>query len=52
MHYNGGIAFRVIYGGYATSLIQAIAVFPGSGRFQVRPAPPPEEIPSIPGVGE
>lgn len=52
LHYNGGIAFRVVYASYGTAIIQAIAVFPGTGRLQVRQTPPPAEVPSIPGVGE
>lgn len=53
MSYDAGIAFRVVYGdGPGNALIQAIAVFRGSGRLQVRQqqAPPINTPPA--GIGE
>ncbi|MGH2348174.1 MAG: hypothetical protein ACRDFT_01755 [bacterium] len=54
LHYRGGIAFRVVYGSTnpAHALIQAIAVFPGTGRLQVREGPAPDTPSSPGGVGE
>lgn len=54
MHYNGGIAFRVIYGeGPGNALIQAIAVFYGIGPMIVRRQPDVPTSPAPPGgVGE
>jgi len=53
LFYNAGIAFRVVYGDARSALIQAIAVFPGSGRLQVRqqPGTPPGTAPPV-GIGE
>lgn len=53
LSYNAGIAFRVVYGETRSSLIQAIAVFPGNGRLQVRQPPggPPGTAPPV-GIGE
>ena len=53
MHYNAGISFRVVYGdGTANALIQAIAVFRGTGRLIVRQQQAPPTITPLPGVGE
>ncbi|HEY3247770.1 MAG TPA: hypothetical protein VGK88_05715 [bacterium] len=53
LYYRGGISFRVVYGDGATNtLIQSIAVFPGTGRLQVRQEPFPGTAPAPPGVGE
>ncbi len=55
LHYRrAGIAFRLVYGdGPGNAIIQAIAVFKGTGPFQVRRGPVPVD-PSgpTPGVGE
>lgn len=53
LSYNAGIAFRVVYGDTRSSLIQAIAVFPGNGRLQVRQQPGtlPGTAPPV-GIGE
>lgn len=53
LSYNAGIAFRVVYGDTRSSLIQAIAVFPGNVRLQVRQqhGPPPGTAPPV-GIGE
>lgn len=53
LSYDAGIAFRVVYGDGRSALIQAIAVFPGSGRLQVRelPGTPPGIAPPV-GIGE
>jgi hypothetical protein len=55
LHYRrAGIAFRLVYGdGPGNAIIQAIAVFKGTGPFQVRRSPVPVD-PSgpAPGVGE
>ncbi len=53
MHYNAGIAFRVVYGdGAANALIQAIAVYRGTGRLIVRQQQAPPTVTPLPGVGE
>lgn len=54
LHYRGGISFRVVSVGTnpGNALIQAIVVFPGTGRIQVRQGPVPDAAPSPPGVGE
>jgi hypothetical protein len=55
LHYTrAGIAFRLVYGTPGNTLIQAIAVFQGSGPFDVRrPRPFPSGPPAPPpGVGE
>jgi hypothetical protein len=53
LSYDAGIAFRVVYGDGSSALIQAIAVFPGSGRLFVRqqPGTPPGTAPPV-GIGE
>ncbi len=53
MHYNAGIAFRVVYGdGPQHALIQAIAVYRGTGRLIVRQQQAPPTVTPPPGVGE
>lgn len=55
LHYaRAGIAFRLVYGDPGSALIQAIAVFQGTGPLDVRrprPLPTPPTAPP-PGVGE
>ncbi|MDR7452255.1 MAG: hypothetical protein QN114_10285, partial [Armatimonadota bacterium] len=47
---RAGIAFRVVYGATPDSaLIQAIAVFPGTGPQPVQRIPPPPAPPGAPG---
>jgi len=55
LHYRrAGIAFRLVYGdGPGNAIIQAIAVFKGSGAFKVRRGPVPVLPPGpTPGLGE
>lgn len=53
MYYNGGIAFRVVYGDtHGNALIQAIAVFRGTRRLIVRQQDSPPVIDPQPGVGD
>jgi hypothetical protein len=52
LFYRAGISFRIVYGdSSANALVQAIAVFPGTGVLQVRQVPPPDS-PGPVGVGE
>ena len=54
LHYRTGIAFRLVFGDESGSaLIQAIAVFPGTAPYRVRPVPtiPIPAPPPLPSPG-